>query len=110
MSEPATYSAPLRIGCDHPTLPGHFPGNPIVPGVVLLDHVQQAARQWLGTTVRVVGIPQAKFVQPLLPEQDARIELRVKDKELRFSIVSAEVVLAQGVMIVDSPRSAEHGA
>ena len=27
---------------DHPRLPGHFPGQPIVPGVVVLDHVLAA--------------------------------------------------------------------
>ena len=28
----------FTIAADHPSLPGHFPGHPIVPGVVLLDH------------------------------------------------------------------------
>ena len=32
----------FRVAADHPALPGHFPGRPIVPGVVILDHVQQA--------------------------------------------------------------------
>jgi acyl-coenzyme A synthetase/AMP-(fatty) acid ligase len=29
----------FSISAEHPALPGHFPGNPIVPGVVTLDHV-----------------------------------------------------------------------
>ena len=45
---------------DHPSLPGHFPGHPIVPGVVLLDHVAAL----LGP---VTGLPRAKFLRPVHP-------------------------------------------
>lgn len=74
---------PLRfsIPADHPCLPGHFPGRPVVPGVVVLDRVFAAIEAIEAT--RAVGgmgatrarLPQVKFVQPLLPEQAARIEL-----------------------------------
>ena len=30
------------VAPDHPSLPGHFPGRPLVPGVVLLDRVLEA--------------------------------------------------------------------
>ncbi len=56
------------IATDHPCLAGHFPGNPIVPGVVLLDEVLRAFVAWRPTD-RPVGIPQVKFLAPLRPEQ-----------------------------------------
>ena len=36
------------IGHDHPALPGHFPGQPVVPGVVLLDRVLEAVEREAG--------------------------------------------------------------
>ena len=33
----------LLIAADHPSLPGHFPGQPVVPGVVILDEVSAHA-------------------------------------------------------------------
>jgi 3-hydroxyacyl-[acyl-carrier-protein] dehydratase len=36
---------PLQIAPDHPALAGHFPGFPIVPGVVLLDEMLHAIEQ-----------------------------------------------------------------
>ena len=40
----ARVSAWLRIAPDHPALAGHFPGHPIVPGVLLLDEALHAHR------------------------------------------------------------------
>lgn len=91
------FTAPLRIGANHPTLPGHFPGNPIVPGVVLLRCVADALKQW-----RDQPMPrfEVKFISPLLPGQDAEIELRADAARVRFAIRRGADVLAKG--IVDS--------
>ena len=56
------------INADHPSLAGHFPGNPIVPGVVILEEVMQAFAEWRPGS-RVAGMPVVKFLAPLRPEQ-----------------------------------------
>jgi 3-hydroxymyristoyl/3-hydroxydecanoyl-(acyl carrier protein) dehydratase len=62
------------IGDDHPALPGHFPGRPIVPGVVILDRVLDAIEAAHGP-LGALRLPQVKFRRPLLPGQAARIEI-----------------------------------
>ena len=94
MSE-TSFIAPLRIGADHPALPGHFPGNPVVPGVVLLRCVADALKQWRGVRLHRFD---AKFLAPLLPEQEALIELREEGARVRFTIRRDESVLARGVL------------
>lgn len=95
-----TTCASLLIEQSHPALPGHFPGQPIVPGVVLLDRVLEAAQRWLGRSVRLQTLQQAKFVAPLLPQQVAQIELKLQGNELRFTITRAGAAIAQGSMSV----------
>ncbi|HJU08282.1 MAG TPA: hydroxymyristoyl-ACP dehydratase [Rhodanobacteraceae bacterium] len=94
MSE-TSFFLPLRIGADHPALPGHFPGNPVVPGVVLLRCVADALKQWRNARLHRFD---AKFLAPLLPEQDALIELRDEGARVRFTIRRDESVLARGVL------------
>jgi 3-hydroxyacyl-[acyl-carrier-protein] dehydratase len=109
MNESLLHESTLRIAGDHPALPGHFPGSPLVPGVVLLDHVLLAAEQWLGHAVRISTLTQAKFNSPLLPEQPAMVQLQLRQSELRFSIVSGETLIAQGVITLASTSPGAHG-
>lgn len=54
----------LQIAAAHPALPGHFPGNPLVPAVVILDHLlQQLASEQ--PSWRVSGVRKLKFLRPL---------------------------------------------
>jgi 3-hydroxymyristoyl/3-hydroxydecanoyl-(acyl carrier protein) dehydratase len=54
----------FSVAADHPALAGHFPGNPLVPGVVLLDEIAGALAQ-LRPGTKLIGLPGVKFVSPL---------------------------------------------
>ncbi len=91
----------FTIAHDHPCLPGHFPGQPIVPGVVVLDHVLAAIESTHGA-LGPLRMPQVKFVQPLLPGEIASIVLeRLADADdapprWRFRVLRGESILASG--------------
>ena len=69
----------VSIPADHPALPGHFPGRPIVPGVLLLDAVMQAAGLGQGLLRR------AKFHAPVLPGDAVEITLLPGPGRLGFA-------------------------
>ena len=52
---------------DHPAFAGHFPGRPIVPGVVLLDRAIALAEVHFRLSLSVLQISSAKFFSPVLP-------------------------------------------
>lgn len=90
------FETEYTIAADHPALPGHFPGNPVVPGVVILDHVLQALHAWQGDAVPA-RIQDTKFVSPLLPGQAMQITLTQKDEQAAaFECRVAERRVAQG--------------
>jgi 3-hydroxymyristoyl/3-hydroxydecanoyl-(acyl carrier protein) dehydratase len=60
------HAIPLRIAADHPAYAGHFPGRPILPGVVLLDAALHALAVQQGITGSA-QLKSAKFHSPVQP-------------------------------------------
>jgi acyl-coenzyme A synthetase/AMP-(fatty) acid ligase len=78
----------------HPSLPGHFPGRPIVPGVLLLASVEEMLRQ---VGLRVVECKQAKFLAPVLPDQVVTIRVDFDQRSTaHFEIVVATRIVVSG--------------
>jgi len=86
---------------DHPCLPGHFPGRPVVPGVVVLDHVLQAVEALHGPRA-AMRLPQVKFVQPLLPGQTASVTLEGDGPRWRFRVQREEALLVSGELVAEA--------
>ena len=92
-------SGRFTISHDHPSLPGHFPGRPVVPGVVVLDEVRALAVEAFGALV-VTGLPQVKFVAPLLPGEVAEVALEKLDRGVRFDVTRDGTLVARGELSV----------
>ncbi len=98
-----SFQVDCSIPADHPSLPGHFPDTPIVPGVVLLEQVLRALEAWQGERA-VVGIPSLKFLRPLLPEQRFSIHLQANVEGcISFECRRAVSVVAKGELELARP-------
>ena len=88
---------PLRFAAAHPSFAGHFPGRPIVAGVLLLEAAAEALQAWRSVAVRQVV--DAKFVAPLLPDEDAELELvAAGDSRFRFTVRRGADTLVRGTL------------
>jgi UDP-N-acetylglucosamine acyltransferase len=87
---------------------GHFPGQPVMPGVLLLESLAQAAGIWLlktapdpgQTEIRVVGIDDAKFRRPVVPGDHLRLDVTLVHRR-------AELCRFRGEVRVGDARAAE---
>jgi 3-hydroxyacyl-[acyl-carrier-protein] dehydratase len=61
------FEVRCAISADHPSLPGHFPDAPLVPGVLILDEVRAALLDWQKDS-ELAAIRTVKFLQPLKPD------------------------------------------
>ena len=90
----------VTVPAEHPALAGHFPGAPILPGVLLLDEMVRAVEQdhsQPGTRWRIGA---AKFVKPVRPGETLTLEHEpLPNGSIRFSISSAGQPVAHGVLV-----------
>lgn len=83
-----TQSIELRLAADHPTAAGHFPGNPIIPGALLLDIVLLAIAG--KAAVPSCAARTVKFTRPVRPGDRLRIEWERKSDGSHFRCVLPE--------------------
>ena len=101
-----SHQTRFLVPADHPALPGHFPGSPVVPGVVVLDHVLKAGEAWLGRRLEARGLKQVKFQSALLPDETADVSLEVAGENLTFRVTRAGHAIAQGTFVIEGQSGA----
>lgn len=93
----AVFLVHRTIAVDHPAFAGHFPGDPLLPGVCLLTEViealaaEPALARWVSAPLEVA---QAKFLAPVRPGQAIALTLKPQPGGLQFEVHRDDGVLA----------------
>ena len=75
----------ITFGADHPAARGHFPGNPIIPGAVLLSEALRVAGTAMAIDVSRCSVSSAKFPSPARPGD--RVEIDCSASRAGISLV-----------------------
>lgn len=92
---------------------GHFPGQPIMPGVLLLEVMAQvggvlARKSAAGKgrpTVFLTGIDKAKFRRPVVPGDQLRVEVEVVRRKDPFWKMSGQI-LVESALVCEAEMTA----
>jgi len=101
----ATLAIDVDIAPDHPAFAGHFPGSPVLPGVVLAALVLEALCESPPHAARLGGtaqIDQMKFLAPVGPGASLRINLWTQGRGVAFDIRQADTVVARGALSAEA--------
>jgi len=91
------------VPVDHPAFAGHFPGNPILPGVVLLDMAVYAITMAAGIRLEGCEISAIKFLSPVRPGEKLEIrQSRAAGSVIRFDITAGLRKIASGNIVLRS--------
>ena len=99
------------ISPNHPALAGHFPGNPVVPGVVILTELLRATEEQFHWASGPISVTSVKFMRILRPNEPFTLLLeRLSDCEVSFAVMHGHVRIAVGTLqrtgpVMDQGRS-----
>lgn len=92
----------LRVPADLEYFAGHFPGAPVLPGVVQLDWCMRLARGRLALTGGFRGLQQIKFLAPIEPEARITLRLELNGTKLNFGFFAKDKKHSSGTFLLDT--------
>ena len=90
------FLAVIELDPDHPIFLGHFPGNPVVPGVCQVQMVKELLEKGMNQPLKLTESDNIKFLSLINPNATPRLEFRMTVKHLADKQISASATIVSG--------------
>ncbi len=106
-SEENEISADIHVPPDSPWFNGHFPGEPILPGVAQIGMVVDAISKARKQDLKISGVRRVRFKRFIGPDDQLKIIAAPLKKEVgsySFRILIQDEAVCSGVMTVENQK------
>lgn len=95
------WSVRIMLNQRHPVYAGHFPGQPVVPGVCLLQIIKECAERLCGTRLQYKQISSGKYLSVINPDETSELKFSftIKGNEDDAILLSVEGTSTKGTCI-----------
>ncbi len=73
-------NATIRLNANHGVYRGHFPGQPVVPGVIQLQIIKEMMEKGLEKTLLLEKVISAKYYSMIIPGETPELEIFIQLK------------------------------
>lgn len=77
-----TVKASLRLNKDHVVFTGHFPGQPVTPGVCMMQIIKELGEKWANAPLQLKTARNVKFMAIINPFETADIDVELVLEEV----------------------------
>lgn len=88
--------ATIRLNPAHDILKGHFPGQPVVPGVCMLQIIKEFLEEAVHRKLQLAKAGNIKFLTVLTPEAHEIVDVRVNFESSEDGILVKEASISSG--------------
>jgi len=92
----SAIQATIRLNPAHDIFKGHFPGQPVVPGVCMLQIIKEFLEEQLQRKLQLMKAGNVKFLTVLTPEAHEIVEVRVNFESSENGILVKEASISSG--------------
>jgi 3-hydroxyacyl-[acyl-carrier-protein] dehydratase len=91
----------IELNPSHPVYEGHFPGNPVVPGVCQVQIIKELASRVLKTDLRLVNSDNIKFLSMIVPQRNPALEvvIETREEEQQHWVVNGTILSGQTIFL-----------
>jgi 3-hydroxyacyl-[acyl-carrier-protein] dehydratase len=72
------FKTDIKLNTDHAIFKGHFPGQPVLPGVCMVQMVKEVVESMVNKKTRLLSAADLKFLSIIQPEEGKLIQMELK--------------------------------
>ena len=84
--ENGSFSANIKLNKDHNIFNGHFPGNPVTPGVCMMQIVKELTEEFTGKKLFLKSASNVKFMAIINPFETPDLTMQLVIKEIENEV------------------------